>query len=239
MTARSHGKRGMALAVLLLTVGVSTARGAVEPPSQPSYVRTTVQAEVYRSPAHTAAQIGFIRVGVRCRVMKAVRVGKDVWYLVKWDQGGVSYVKRYDGSGSGSGYVRGSSTDRPELPGEAHLAKGAPALEASAPPGENAVSALRPAAKFGTRYRVVEERYEAAKREYVWLLESTEEYTEAPLFTGVFQDSAGVAIQKTGVRFDPASGYTAKGKRVRATLPYPNELTLARVRRVVVEKPGI
>lgn len=251
MSARCCAGWSLALGILLLTAQTVGAQTSGEVANPPAFVRTLNQAAVYRTPASSAMQIGFVHMGARCRVLKAIRVAKTLWYQVRWDQGGVSFARDYDGgSGSGSGYIQSIATDRPTLPDsvpdKAAPSKPAPSTPVPAKPTPKdrekppekalAPSYLRPIVTFGSQYRVVEERYDPDARRYRWVLEATENFSEAPSFTGEFQDDAGESVRKITLRFESIGGYTEKGKRLRASLPYPSEATLARVRRIVVTK---
>lgn len=240
----ARGSAGLILGGMLLLGQGAGAQSTGEVAKPPAYVRTLSQAQVYRTPS-TTTQIGFVHMGARCRVLKAVRVGNAIWYQVRWEQGGVSFARAYAGAGSGSGYILSSATDRPDLPdappakaGAAQLASTKPDPKDREKPFEKALtlSYIRPTASFGAEYKVVEEKYDPDARRYRWVLESTEAKSDVPAFTGEFQDDAGEAVRKISLRFDPASGYTEKGKRMRVSLPYPSEVTLARVRRILVTK---
>ena len=239
MTARCRAGWGLALGLVLATGQAAWTQATGEVANPPAYVRTINQANVYRGPS-TVMQVGFLHMGARCKVLKAVRTGKTLWYQVRWEQGGVSFARDYNGAASsGSGYVQGSATDRPELPdAPAKPDPPKPNPKDQDRPLEKAlpVSPLRPTATFGARYLVVEERYDPDARRYRWVLEATEDFRETPSFIGEFQDDAGEAVRKITLRFEPANGYMEKGARTRASLPYPSEVILSRVRRILVTK---
>ncbi len=98
-------------------------------------------------------------------------------------------------------------------------------------------SKLKPDVKaLEQRFKVVKERFDAAKRRYVWTLEA-KETSELPChYDAVFQDADDKEVTSVKLEFEDGGTRTMKGERYTAFVKYPTRKTMEKVTQVVVKK---
>ena len=86
------------------------------------------------------------------------------------------------------------------------------------------------------RFRVVKQRYDAGKRQYVLILEAKDTSDKPCNFDASFQDADDKEVRAVKVEFEDGGRQTAKGERYTATVKYPPRTTMDKVKQIVIKK---
>jgi hypothetical protein len=98
-------------------------------------------------------------------------------------------------------------------------------------------SSIKPNVKaLENRFRVVKQRYDVDKRQYVLILQAKETSDQACNFDAGFQDADDKEVKSVKVEFDDGGRQTAKGERYTATIKYPTRKTMEKVTQIVIKK---
>jgi hypothetical protein len=96
---------------------------------------------------------------------------------------------------------------------------------------------LKPNVKaLEARFKVVKQRYDADKRQYVLVLEAKESSDKPCKFDAVFQDADDKQVTTVKVEFDDGGNQTSKGEKYTATVKYPTRKTMEKVTGIVIKK---
>jgi hypothetical protein len=98
-------------------------------------------------------------------------------------------------------------------------------------------SKIKPDAKaFAKRFEVVKERFDQAKRRYVWILKA-KETSETPChFDAVFQDADDKEVKAVKIEFEDGGSRTTMGEKYTVYLKYPTRKTMEHVTQIAVKK---
>jgi hypothetical protein len=98
-------------------------------------------------------------------------------------------------------------------------------------------SKLKPDAKaLEQRFTMVKQRYDEAKRRYIWVLEAKETSEKPAHFDAVFQDADDKEVTSVRIEFEDGGKRTTKGQRYNAFVKYPTRKTMEKVTEIVVKK---
>lgn len=86
------------------------------------------------------------------------------------------------------------------------------------------------------RFKVVKQRYDAGKRQYVWILEAKVSSAKACHFDASFQDANDKEVTSVKVEFEDGGKQTTEGEKYTATVKYPTRKTMERVTQIVIKK---
>jgi hypothetical protein len=96
---------------------------------------------------------------------------------------------------------------------------------------------FKPNAKaFEGRFRIVKERFDSEKRQYVWTLEAKATSEDPCHYDVEFQDADDALVVSQKVEFKDGGRRTTKGEQYQAVVKYPTRKTMERVTRLVVKK---
>lgn len=96
---------------------------------------------------------------------------------------------------------------------------------------------IKPAVKaLEARFKVVKQRYDADKRQYVLVLEAKETSDKPCKFDASFQNADDKEITSVKVEFDDGGNSTTKGEKVTATIKYPTRKAMEKVTQIAVKK---
>lgn len=86
------------------------------------------------------------------------------------------------------------------------------------------------------RFKVSKERYDSAKRRYVWVLEAKETSEDPCHFDAVFKDADDKEVTSVKLEFEDGGRRTMKGERSTAYVKYPTRKMMENVTQIVVKK---
>lgn len=86
------------------------------------------------------------------------------------------------------------------------------------------------------RFKVTKQRFDADKRQYVFILEAKATSDEACHFEASFQDPDDKEIRSIKVEFDDGGKRTMKGQKYTATVKYPTRKAMEKVTQIVIKK---
>jgi hypothetical protein len=86
------------------------------------------------------------------------------------------------------------------------------------------------------RFKVVKQRYNADKRQYVLQLEAKETSDDACHYEASFQDADDKELRTVKLEFDHGGRGTSKGEKYTATIKYPTKKGLEKVTQLVIKK---
>jgi len=96
---------------------------------------------------------------------------------------------------------------------------------------------IKPNAKvLESRFRVVKQRYDTGKRQYIFVLEAKVTSDQPCNFDASFQDADDKEVKAVKVEFDDGGRQTAKGERYTATIKYPTRKTMDKVTQIIIKK---
>lgn len=87
-----------------------------------------------------------------------------------------------------------------------------------------------------SRFRVVKQRFDADKRQYVLILQAKETSDKPCNFDASFQDADDKEVKAVKLEFDDGGRQTTQGNRYTATIKYPTRKTMDKVTQIVVTK---
>jgi hypothetical protein len=98
-------------------------------------------------------------------------------------------------------------------------------------------SGIKPNVKaLETRFRVVKQRYDADKRQYVLILQAKETSDKPCNFDASFRDADDKEVKAVKLEFDDGGRQTTQGERYTATIKYPTRKTMEKVTQIVITK---
>jgi hypothetical protein len=87
-----------------------------------------------------------------------------------------------------------------------------------------------------TRFRVVKQRYDADKRQYVLILQAKDTSDKPCNFDASFQDADDKEVKAVKLDFDDGGRQTTQGERYTAMIKYPTRKTMEKVTQIVITK---